>query len=198
MIEQRPATVDEMVLAFLRAEIDTPTDRRQLFVDAFGQVAVERAQLIDDADLKSPQQNDARRRVLIYARGALFIGFPRDTAWRLVTVTPTEVKAFKYAKSAGSHPLLCSTRIVEDGVQNLDQVQNKDIKQFSDRVTNIVDRLRQGKRFPPLIAAQCTGIADVVLMEGHTRATAYALTDLPDEIEVFIGTSAHMRRWRFY
>jgi hypothetical protein len=35
-------------------------------------------------------------------------------------------------------------------------------------------------------------------MEGHTRATAYALTGLPDEIQVFVGTSAEMHRWHWF
>jgi hypothetical protein len=38
----------------------------------------------------------------------------------------------------------------------------------------------------------------MVLMEGHTRATAYALTGITDVIELIIGTSSHMRRWPFF
>lgn len=77
----------------------------------------------------------------------------------------------------------------------LDQANNEEINA---NVTAIADRLRNGDRFPPLIAVQCAGFSDVVLIEGHNRATAYALTGLPDEIEVFIGTSAQIRFWPFY
>jgi hypothetical protein len=34
MIEVRAVTADEMILAFVRAEIDSPTDRGQLFMSA--------------------------------------------------------------------------------------------------------------------------------------------------------------------
>ena len=203
MIELRPATPDEMVLAFLQAEINTPTERGEHYAAALAQIGAARGPLIDRGDLTDSRQNDDRRSVLGVVRGYsrskyLFLDFPNDAAWRLVTVTPTEVKGFKYAKSAGCHPLLSSTRIVADGLKNLDRVQIKEIKEISDRVANIAKRLRQGERFCPLIAAQCTGIADMVLMEGHTRATAYALTGITDVIELIIGTSSHMRRWPFF
>ena len=77
----------------------------------------------------------------------------------------------------------------------LDQAQGSIAR---DNVVGIANRVRQGDRFPALIAVQCAGNADVVLVEGHTRATAYALTGLPDEVEVLIGTSAHMANWAFF
>jgi hypothetical protein len=200
MIEVRPATTDEMVLAFLQADMETPTERGKAFAAALARTGVDRGLLIGaHADSNNPQQNNIRRCVLGVVRGYgwgqyLFTDFPNDTAWRLVTVTPTEVKGFKYANHAG-WDWSGSTRLVSEGVKNLDQVQ---IKEISDRVTNIAARLRQGARFPALIAAQCVGAADVVLIEGHTRATAYALTNQPGEIEVIIGTSSHMGGWPFF
>ncbi len=196
MIDKGPATADEMVLAFLQAEIESPTIRGNLIADAVIRINADRTQLIDRGDLKDRQQNNARRWILSDTRGALFQRFPGGTSWRLVTVTPDEVKGFKYVNHPeGWATVSGSTRLVADGVKNLDQVQNPEYKR---NVTGIADRLRQGERFPPLIAVQCTGIADVVLMEGHTRATAHALTGLPDEIEAIIGTSAFMGSWLFY
>jgi hypothetical protein len=201
MKEVRPATVDEMIVAFLRADIETiDPDRRELYAKVLAALGADRATLIHRGDIHDPQQNDARRFVL-GVRGygqkiALFRDFPEDTGWHLFKVTPDEVKGFKYANRLENWARVSGyTRLVADGVKNLNQGGNEKIK---GNVTGIANRLRQGERFPPLIAVQQTGIADVVLMEGHNRATAYALTDWPDEIEVIIGTSAHMGDWLFF
>jgi hypothetical protein len=202
MIDLRPATADEMVLAFLQADMETPTERGNEFAAALARTGVDRALLIGtDADSNNPQQNNIRRCVLGAVRGYgwgqyLFMDFPNDTAWRLVRVTPTEVSGFKYVNhQEGWARVSGSTRLVADGVRNLDHVQNREIK---GNVSAIAARLRQGDRFPALIAVQSIGAADVVLLEGHTRATAYALTGLPNEVEVFVGTSAHMAGWAFF
>ena len=192
-----------MVLAFLQADMESPTERGKAFAAALARTGVDRDLLIGaHADSNNPQQNNIRRCILGAVRGYgwgqyLFKDFPNDTAWRLVTVTPTEVKGFKYANHAG-WGWSGGTRLVSEGVKNLDQVQTKEIKEINDRVTDIATRLRQGARFPALIAAQCVGVTDVVLIEGHTRATAYALTNQPGEIEVIIGTSSHMGGWPFF
>jgi hypothetical protein len=64
-----------------------------------------------------------------------------------------------------------------------------------------------GRQYPPLIFAgesSTTGLGEssttgLVLVEGHTRATAYFL-EMPDEaeIEVIVGSSGVMRSWAFY
>lgn len=199
MIDIRPATADEMVLAFLRGEVDSPTNRGQLVIDAIARIGANRVELLDHADLNDPQQNKARRRVLGETRGYglgqwLFVGFPDDTTWRLVTVTPAEVKRFRYANCEPWASLSGTSRLVADGVKNLDLVQNAVVRPD---VFGIAARLPR-HQFPQLIATQPAGATDIVLMEGHTRATAYALTNMPNEIEVFIGTSPGMAGWSFF
>jgi hypothetical protein len=203
MIEIRQATVYEMVLAFLQAEVDSPTERGLFFANGLTVLRADRATLIDHGNPNDLHQN-ALRAALLSIRGyrhnsALFRNFPADTTWRLVTVTPAEVTRFKYVNDAVTgQPVwarLAPTRLVADGVQNLDHAQNAVIK---GSVTDIVARLHRGHKLPALIAVQQSGIGDMVLMEGHTRATAYALTNLPDEIEVIVGVSAHMNKWLFF
>jgi hypothetical protein len=76
-------------------------------------------------------------------------------------------------------------------------VQIKEIKAIGDKVAGIVIDLRQGVEFQPMIAVQRASPVEVVLIDGHHRATAYALTGLPTQIEVYIGTSVNMDRWHW-
>jgi carnitine 3-dehydrogenase / betainyl-CoA thioesterase len=76
-----PATEDEMILGFLRAEIDSPrfgAHVRHLLGDV---------NLVLNADLDDAAQNDARRSALRAFRGFgknryLFQGFPSESLWR--------------------------------------------------------------------------------------------------------------------
>ena len=81
MIELGSARESDIVLAFIKAEIDSPQycERIQNVLQVVG---VTRQHLIDDADLNSDCCNALRRVVLESYRGylsksALFTGFPR-------------------------------------------------------------------------------------------------------------------------
>jgi hypothetical protein len=202
MVEVRPATADEMILAFLQADIESPSDRGKFYAASIARIGADKATLIGiHADPINPHQNNIRRCLLGENRGYgwgryLFVDFPDDTIWRLVTVTPTEVKGFKYANRLENWARIsCGTRLVGDAVKNLDQEQNAPI---NGNVVGIATRVRGGEQFPALIAAQLTGTDELVLIEGHNRATAYAFTGLPDRIQVFIGSSSQMGGWLFF
>jgi len=86
MIELRPATADEMVLAFLRAEVDSPrfspVIKHWLVTHRF-----DRTTLIDNGLLHDLEQNRLRAELLGAARGYqdnkwLFAEFPDDVQWR--------------------------------------------------------------------------------------------------------------------
>ncbi|HXM60853.1 MAG TPA: hypothetical protein VN950_08325 [Terriglobales bacterium] len=64
-------------------------------------------------------------------------------------------------------------------------------------VLAIAADLKAGKKFPELIAAAGEN-GDVILIEGHSRATAYALAGLPELVECILGTSPTMRNWAAY
>lgn len=113
----------EMVLAFLKAEVDSEeypgSIGRELLMQGYTRT------IIDNADLKDLRENHARAMCLLGYRGfkqnrLLFNGFPDDVAWQRVSLTPGEVGQAKYinqpvwvARSAG-------TRLVAYGAISLD------------------------------------------------------------------------------
>jgi hypothetical protein len=82
MHDFRPAAESEVVLAFLRGEVDSHrfgNDVRRALADAGG------LQLVRSPDLGSEAENRARERALAAARGwrdtELFEGFPETVDW---------------------------------------------------------------------------------------------------------------------
>jgi hypothetical protein len=54
-------------------------------------------------------------------------------------------------------------------------------------------------RRPPLVAAAVSETSPHILIEGHTRATAFVRAMNPDdEVEVIVGYSAALPTWGFY
>jgi hypothetical protein len=54
-----------------------------------------------------------------------------------------------------------------------------------------------GQRYPELITVEASDGA-LILVEGHTRATAYVVAALPEPVACFVGSSRRMRIWAFY
>ena len=65
------------------------------------------------------------------------------------------------------------------------------------RVKGVVDRIRSSVVFPPLIAVDGDD-GSLVLLEGYTRATGYAAAKISYPIDVLVGRSLGMKRWRWY
>ncbi len=99
MIELGPARGCEVVLAFLKAEVDSPRYgchiARQLQA-----LCLSRTLLIDSPDLDNENHNLIRLAMLDYRgfrnRGALFHQFPADVLWRRVELEPHELGRLKY------------------------------------------------------------------------------------------------------
>lgn len=200
MIERVAATEDEMLAAFLMAEIDSsrygPNIRANLAARR-----LER-RLIDAPNMTDSVEN-ATRRQLIGNRGyenreALFAGFPRDVTWRRVELEAPDFDTMRYINDtkAGSYwaNLSDGTRLVSAGARNLRQ---RPADPDTQQIGAIAQALRKGVRFPPLIAAQHRE-GSLILIEGHSRATAYVMEHFAGVVEAFVGSSPSMPSWVFY
>jgi hypothetical protein len=201
MIERGPATEDEMISAFLRAEIDS-SRYGGIIKGALARLGLG-ASLIDAPNLADAVENGRRRLLLGYrgyaCREDLFTGFPFDVIWRRVDLEAGDFQTMQYMKdTVTNHPnwtnLSNGTRLVSVGASNLHKLPSNAAFQ---QIAVIARAIRDGVRFHPLIAAQHHQ-GNLVLIEGHSRATAYALERFSGLVGAFVGSSPSMNKWVFY
>jgi len=181
MIDLGPATEQEMVLAFLKAELNSPRFSVEYQID--------RQALIESADLQSFSQNAARLEELKRVKGALLLP---NVVWRRVALEKGDLPRLKYANHSHWIGFSRGTRLVSDGSRNVDSMPNNP----RSHILAVAHAFDGGTKFPELIAV--TGEeegADIILIEGHVRATAYALAEWPGYIDCFLGTSSNTKQW---
>jgi hypothetical protein len=198
MIELGPARESDIVLAFLRAEIDSPQycERIQNVLQTVG---VTRQQLIDDADLNSDCCNALRRVVLESYRGylsksALFAGFPRAVTWRRVELEETDLNRLRYLNYPEWVSHSEETRLPR---RVADRIARGELRDLAKKVIGIQERLKRGETLLELVAVEGNE-DDLILIEGANRSTAYVGLQWKMNVRAFIGRSPLMRNWQFF
>jgi hypothetical protein len=192
-----PVAEDEMILAFLSAEFHSPRFKAAIRQALGGDAApIYWPRLNDDAE------NARRRQALGAVRGYgtgqyLFRNFPGDVEWYRIALTRDDLGAVMYANYPTWVWLSGGSRLVRDGAANVDAIQVPE--NANENIRAVARELRGGPSYPEMILVADSPGGQLVLVEGHTRATAYFLTSAPpDEIEVLAGYSASMAHWAFY
>jgi hypothetical protein len=188
-----------MVLAFLQAEIDSarfgPT-----YAGILSNSGLKRDLIINQPNLQSDKENRIRRELLTIVRGYgnrtfLFQGFPQNVTWRRVLITSEDVGKLKYAKYETWLQLSNGSRLVIDGAKGVCAIQVGE--NANENIVAVANDLRAGKRYPALIAVESEG-GLLIIVEGHTRATAYVLAQVHEPMEILVGSSQQMKLWAFY
>jgi hypothetical protein len=194
----QPVAEAEVVAAFLRAERESDRWRQQL-------EAILVRDGLDPSVVTDPALEDAaecaiRARLLDQHRGwlrreGLFLGLPTRIDWSRAALTRDEVLAIRYidwdwwlAASGGTREPLEAARRARAGLApSVDVMWHEPIAAL----------LGSADPPPELIAVSRPNDTRLVLLEGHVRLTAYALYPdyLPDELELFLGTSEQIDRW---
>lgn len=145
-----------------------------------------------DAAWRSVQQTGA------YSGGFLN-GFRRDAEWRLVELPNGELDALRYSRYQSWINLAGPARRVIDGAVRLESFNpaNPDESSMAPRIRNIVGHIEHGKTFEPLIGVESGGGA-IVLVEGHSRATAHAIARPTRPLSLLLGNSPRMSEWSFF
>jgi len=195
-------TEDEMISTFLYAELNSPRFCKK--VETYlQQYAVDR-RLIQAPDLHDEHENATRRALLgayrDYGQGwGYFEGFPAQLRWERIGLTRQEVEQVKYIEYDYWVELSGGSRLALDGARRA--LAGIDIFGLSSKYfVDIAGALRQGAHFPPLICVASDEKSPLVVLEGHTRLTAYLIAPecLPTELEVIVGFSEQITQWGCY
>jgi hypothetical protein len=194
----RAASEAEVLVTFLRAELDSPrwgTSLLELLAEDGVDESVLRAPDLDDAD-----ECDYRARLLDRHRAwlrreGLFKGFPERVEWTRVALTPDEVLAIRYINWDWWLWITDGTRRPVDAAARIRRGEVAGIT--AEEHEPIAARLRTAESPGELIAVAPPDRSQLVLVEGHVRLTAYVLYPqyLPAELEIFLGTAEDMDRW---
>lgn len=188
-----------MILAFLQAELQSP--RFQSYYPMVQGYDRERLVFVEPR-LDDPVENDLRKQLLAAVRGfgastLLFPGFPTEVRWLRVAYTVEEVGAMKYANWPTWNTLTGGSRLVRDGAANVATVSTDEDTRGN--VEGVQRAVASGQVLAELILAAKREDEIPVVIEGHTRATAYVRELTSDvEIEAILGVSDRMAHWQLF
>jgi hypothetical protein len=196
-----PATEDNMVLAFLRAELASARFADDVLA-ALARVGLDRT-LVDRADLNDAEGNRRRREVLEDHRGprrgpaaGVFGGFPDDVSWSWAALTAEELADVRYIHWDYWLEVSGGTRRPADAIARM----RREWDDPSDEVRQIADAVARGSLPPEIIVVGRPPGRDLVVLEGHVRLTGLLLRpeQLPSEVKVLLGTSPRIAEWGNY
>jgi hypothetical protein len=197
---------DEVILAWLQAEIDSPPFQSYLIGDPPKPVHLARGlELARRPDLGDAEQN-AERRLIIgsahgFGRGALiFAGLKDDITWHKVRAPIGGVAAMLYSNRNATWTTLAPvTRTVAEGAANAAVVFAGDDTNM--HILSLARTICHADPPPFLSELICLRLPDggISLLEGHTRATAIVLEGhkIPGGVEAYVGDSPSIGDWAY-
>lgn len=187
-----------MVAKFLEAEL--PSERfGPAILKAMDRLEVSE-ELILEPNLSDEEQNLLRDNLLGEARGwkrgkYIFHNFPESIDWYEIKLSPSELEGFKYINHSYWLGISGGSRMVGDAASNIrkgKEVLGESNQPFFEVATEI----ESGKVFPEIILVAENEGATPVILEGHRRATAFALAKRkPETIKAILGVSPGIKEW---
>jgi hypothetical protein len=196
----RPVTEAEVVLAFLRGEVDSHRfggTVEQALRDAGG------LHLIREPRLDSAEENQARARALGTARGwrdqGLFEGFPHAVDWYHGELPNELLKRVRFIDYSYWNELSGGSR---QPIDVLPTVQSGNLPDWltdlgTEWCFELADRLTTSNEVGDLIVMTDPDLDQLVLLEGHARLTALFVGRRQDRVAVrtYLGMSPAIDQW---
>jgi len=198
------ATEDQVILAWLQAEIESAGFQQYLMGDPANPANLSLAlKLARSPNLHDDEQNRTRRQIIANTHGfgmgvGQFQGLANDIKWRKVKVTAGEVGEMLYASRSGAWTILAPvSRKVAEGATNVGHIFT------GDQTNMVVLSLAYGinhadKKVPEIIALRRPD-GHLVILEGHARATAIVLEaqSFKHGVEAYVGDSPSVASWAY-
>jgi hypothetical protein len=191
-------TEHEMVAHFLRTEIHS-VRFRQPILDRL-QRDVRSRRIIDEPDLRSPEENAYRAWLLGELRGYkrqedVFRFVPDDAVWHRYELSRAELARVRYINDDYWIELSGGSRLAIDAAPNI----RRGIQVFGQSTQwalGLAREVERGVLFPELILVGRDEGAALTVLEGHVRLTAYclALEHVPEPLTAIIGFGSGMER----
>jgi len=198
----RSGSEDEMVALFLRTEISAVRFRASLLEHLKQAGLPER--ILTEPNLSDPAENRARKDLLArhrgYSRGEdFFEGFPANVRWEWEALTPDEVARVKYIDYSYWVELSGGSRLPADAAPRI-RAGSAPFGVSSEWALSFAEAIIAGADVPPMILVAPHEGADLVVVEGHARLTAYMLRPevLPAELLALVGYSPDIVQWGCY
>ena len=181
-------TQDDMIAVFLKTEIASERFREKIvaLLDRDGKDH----SVVETPNINNRDENAYRRQLLGNYRAYVLEELPADVSWYRALLSRHEVAQVRYIDysywneiSGGSRLPIDATKAIRAGRQIYGQ--------STEGFLRMAQALREGARFPELIVVGASPNAELTLLEGHVRLTAYMLAPdcLPDALEVIAGFS---------
>ena len=194
---QETLSENEMVAAFLQAEVDSPRFGGPI-LRLLARDGQDR-RVLDAPDLRRAGENAYRARLLGewrgYGRNAdVFTDLPDDTQWFRAVLDGADLERVKYINDDYWIGFSGGSRLVKDAVARIHSGAIPSGEAACYRV--FAEALAQGTRFPELILLHNPRTEELVVLEGHIRITSYLLwlDSRPTELAVILGSSEQMQK----
>ena len=197
---------DQVILAWLQAEIDSPPFQSYLIGDPPKPTHLARAlALARNPDLDNEKHNADRRRIIASAHGfgrgsLIFAGLDDDITWRRARASMADVAAMLYSnRNATWTTLAPATRTVAEGAANAARVfAGDDTNMHILSLARTICHADPALFLSELICLRLPG-GGISLLEGHTRATAMVLEGhkLQEGVDAYIGDSPSIKSWAY-
>lgn len=180
----------EMLLSFLRAELDSPTEADRLR-ETLRELKVH-PDILRDPDIADDAENQLRRDVFMAYRGyePVFEGLRFDeVSWCWVAVTEHDLRTRTFT-CRHHYEATYGTRLVGEIVELRDRTSEGP-------AGGVLERIRWGESLEPPILLTGPDMERMVVLEGHNRVLSY-LKD-PEAVgfpvRALLGVSSRISEW---
>jgi hypothetical protein len=193
-------TIDEIpesqvVVAFLHAEIDSPTRGKCILPRL---AAIGRGRKLIDVPIYDDSENKLRSDVLGRTsdhgyRAGLFIHFPETISWQRAVLNRQELDEVRYINHAKWLALSGDTGKASDAANRINHgFQGSDLLP---KILATANLLSERPSAVEIILVSIDSSTCPVTLEGNTRLTAYLMQSSLTELSVIIGFSPELTKW---